>query len=166
MGIEPNLIHHNLVAAWIGILLGFLSGLVMGLFFTRETWLGGYGSFKRRLYRLAHISLFGLGGVNLFFYVTALEFPGSPAVRLASWSFIIGAVSMPVCCVLLAHFPRTHALFAVPVVSLLVGAIVTLSLLMNTPTRQAPAPRPESRISDQSSLDGEGNRLVVTILKT
>jgi hypothetical protein len=48
----------NLLAAWVGILMGFLSGLALGLCFHRENWLGGYGSFKRRLYRLAHISLF------------------------------------------------------------------------------------------------------------
>src|SRR5206468_12363049 len=50
----------NLLAAWSGILLGFISGLVFGLFFHREGWLGGYSSFKRRLYRLGHISFFGL----------------------------------------------------------------------------------------------------------
>ena len=64
-------IHVNLVMAWIWILLGFLSGSVLGLFFARENWLGGYASFKRRLYRLAHISFFGLGLANLAFYFTA-----------------------------------------------------------------------------------------------
>ncbi len=41
----------NLLLAWIGILLGFISGSLLGLRFLREDWLGGYGSFKRRLYR-------------------------------------------------------------------------------------------------------------------
>src|SRR5882762_3525993 len=67
--------HSNLVIAWIWILLGFFSGMLQGMFFNRENWLGGYNSLKRRLYRLAHISFFGLGAVNLFFYFTALRLP-------------------------------------------------------------------------------------------
>jgi hypothetical protein len=74
----------NLLAAWIGILLGFLSGLALGLFFHRDDWLGGYGSFRRRLYRLAHISLFGLGAINFFFYFTARALPAGPLLSYAS----------------------------------------------------------------------------------
>src|SRR6266446_4229245 len=102
----------NLIAAWIGILLGFGSGLVLGLFFQRDDWLGGYTSLKRRLYRLAHISFFGLGAVNLLFYFTALHLsPASLTTTIASWGFLIGSISMPACCLLMAHFPRTQPLF-------------------------------------------------------
>ena len=121
----------NLIAAWLGILLGFGSGLVLGLFFNREDWMGGYSSLKRRLYRLAHISFFGLGAVNLLFYFTALRLPGSSAVlAIASWAFIIGAISMPICCLLMAHFPGTHLLFGIPVASLLLGGILTFASLL------------------------------------
>ena len=34
----------NVLAAWIGILLGLLVGVVYGLFFHRADWLGGYAS--------------------------------------------------------------------------------------------------------------------------
>ena len=44
--------HINLIAAWLGILLGFVSGMGLGMFFHNEKWLGGYASHKRRLYRL------------------------------------------------------------------------------------------------------------------
>src|SRR6266436_1502559 len=71
MPVADRIIQLNLIAAWSGILAGFVSGLLLGLFFHREDWLGGFGSFKRRLYRLAHISLFGLAIVNLMFYFTA-----------------------------------------------------------------------------------------------
>src|SRR5882757_7584353 len=108
----------NLLAAWIGILLGFISGLALGLFFHREDWLGGYGSFTRRLYRLAHISFFGLGAVNFFFYFTARTFIGGSMLPLASSAFIVGAITMPICCIIMAHFPNTHSLFALPVLSL------------------------------------------------
>src|SRR5213594_1413704 len=122
----------NLIAAWLGILLGFASGLVLGLFFNGEDWMGGYTSFKRRLYRLAHISFFGLGAVNLLFYFTALRLPTiSPGIVLASWGFIVGAISMPICCLLLAHFPSTHLLFSIPVASLLLGGTLTLASLVH-----------------------------------
>jgi hypothetical protein len=117
----------NLIAAWIGILFGFISGLALGLFFHRDGWLGGYGSFKRRLYRLAHISFFGLGAVNLLFYFTAQKFPAiSTVAEFASATFIGGAITMPLCCILTAHFPKTRMLFAVPVLSLVLGGILTL----------------------------------------
>jgi len=64
----------NLILAWLWILLGFVSGMMLGMFFHGENWLGGYGSFKRRMYRLGHISFFGLGAVNLLFWLTVQNF--------------------------------------------------------------------------------------------
>ena len=117
----------NLVMAWIWILLGFLSGLGLGLFFQREGWLGGYASHKRRLLRLCHISFFGLGFVNFCFYFTAHAIGMSGAIlQLASWSLIVGAISMPLCCVVMAFFHRSLPLFSVPVINLLIGAIFTV----------------------------------------
>lgn len=117
----------NLVIAWLWILLGFVTGMLLGLFFHRENWLGGYGSFRRRMYRLGHISLFGLGTVNLMFYFTAQVFQASnPNITTASWAFVVGAVTMPLCCVLMAHFPKLHLIFAVPVISLITGGALTL----------------------------------------
>src|SRR5690242_16165672 len=98
----------NLVAAWTGMLLGFGSGLILGMFFRNEGWLGGYASFRRRMYRLAHISFFGLGAVNLLFYLTVREQAWSGLISLASLAFIGGAISMPICCVLPAHSPKLH----------------------------------------------------------
>src|SRR5436190_7684851 len=114
----------NLLFAWIGMLLGFLSGMALGLFFQREDWLGGYGSLRRRLYRLAHISFFGLAAANFFFYLTVRTLPTCNALAIASSAFLLGAVSMPVCCVLMAHFRRTQMLFAIPVLSLVAGAVL------------------------------------------
>src|SRR5215510_861063 len=118
--------HLNLIAAWLGILLGFVSGLWLGLFFQREDWLGGYTSLKRRLYRLAHISFFGLGVVNFLFYFSAQTLVFGPLLTFAAWAFVIGAISMPICCVIMAHFPRGQALFAIPVLSLIAGGALTL----------------------------------------
>ena len=125
------LLHWNIVFAWGWILAGFLSGMVLGLFFHHEHWLGGYGSWMRRMYRLGHISFFGLGFANLVFWVTARLLPVAPAsLNVASGAFLIGGVTMPVCCALAAHFRAARHLFAVPVLSLLVaGALTFLALL-------------------------------------
>lgn len=117
----------NLIMAWLWILLGFVSGMVLGLFFRGEDWLGGYASFKRRMCRLAHISFFGLGVVNLSFHFTmqSLSLAGPPVV-VASWAFIVGAITMPACCLWTAHFPKAHPFFTVPVLSLITGGFLTL----------------------------------------
>ena len=119
--------HLNLLAAWLGILLGFVSGFLLGNWFHKENWLGGYGSHIRRLYRLGHISFFGLAMVNLMFYFTARSMAwGAGAAALASWGFIAGAVTMPVCCLIMAHRPKLRALFLIPVLSLMTAGAVTL----------------------------------------
>jgi hypothetical protein len=119
--------HINLLAAWVGITIGFVWGFAMGLFFHRDEWLGGYGALKRRLYRLAHISLFGLALINIAFFFTAehLVFT-STALRVASVGFLVGAISMPICCVAMAHFPRRRELFLIPVLSLVIAGACTL----------------------------------------
>lgn len=117
----------NLFLAWLWILLGFVTGMVLGMFFHRENWLGGYSSLKRRMYRLGHISFFGLGAMNLFFWITAVNIPvGSAALGIASWAFAIGAITMPIGCAIMAHFPKSYLIFTVPVVSLITGGTLTL----------------------------------------
>lgn len=127
--------HLNLTFAWLWILLGFVSGMIQGMFFHREKWLGGYGSLKRRMYRLGHISFFGLGAVNLMFWLTMQKIPSlEPLTGIASWAFIVGGVTMPLCCVVMAHFPKAHLIFAVPVLLLVTGGVLMLAILVQEPT--------------------------------
>ncbi|HUI89233.1 MAG TPA: hypothetical protein VLX61_10990 [Anaerolineales bacterium] len=120
----------NLILAWLWIVLGFLSGSLIGLNFKflEPDWLGGYGSPQRRLYRLGHISFFGLGLINLMFYLTARSLSGPLGISLviASWALVIGAVLMPICCFTIPHAPRLRNLFYLPVISLLIGGVLTL----------------------------------------
>ena len=149
----------NLILAWTWILLGFLTGLLMGLFFHRESWLGGYGSHQRRLYRLGHISFFGLGVVNLCFFLTAqaIGMAGTP-LTIASWSFVVGAISMPLCCLAMAHFPRSHSYFCVPVISLLVGG----ALMVFAVARPAAGRRPNSLLPcNATELQTSANQLSI-----
>ena len=123
----------NLAAAWGGILLGMASGAVLGASFHRDDWLGGYGSWRRRLLRLGHISLFGLAFLNLAFVLTADRLgwapEGPPGARAASLLLVAGAALMPTVCGLSAWRRPLRHLFALPVASLVAAAgIVAWSL--------------------------------------
>lgn len=109
----------NVAAAWIGILAGMAAGAALGLSFHREDWLGGYGSWRRRLLRLGHISLFGLALLNLAFALTADRMgwtaAGNPGARAASVLMVAGAVLMPTVCALAAWRVPLRHLFVLPV---------------------------------------------------
>jgi hypothetical protein len=129
----------NLLFAWLWIFLGFVSGMILGIFFRGENWLGGYASFKRRMYRLGHISFFGLGAVNLLFWLTLQKIPVlEPLAGVVSWAFIIGGLTMPVCCAVMAHFREAHLLFSVPVLSLILGGVLMLIILYRSGTGVPP----------------------------
>lgn len=117
-----------LVAGWSGMLAGALSGAAIGVFFHDEAWLGGYGSFRRRLLRLGHISFFGLGFLNLLFALSvhAVGAGAGPWASTAAGALLVGAVSMPTCCFLAAWRKPLRHLFVVPVVGVAVGVLTTL----------------------------------------
>jgi hypothetical protein len=111
----------NLLAGWVGFLAGAVTGALMGLCFHREDWLGGYGSFPRRMIRLGHIACFGLGLINILFALTAATLSFSPAAQLASRCLIVGMVTMPLNCFLTAWKRAFRHLFFIPAGSTLVG---------------------------------------------
>ncbi len=113
--------------AWTGMALGVLSGAILGLFFWRHDFMGGYDSWRRRLTRLGHISFFGLAFVNIAFAVT------NHAAPLDAWwgqvagrSLCVGAITMPLCCFLSAWKQPLRHLFFIPVGSVGLGVIGTL----------------------------------------
>ena len=116
-----------LVTGWSGMLGGVVSGAALGLFFHKETWMGGYASFRRRLARLGHISFFGLGFLNLLFAFThqLVAMPDRSA-SVAAGALIVAAVAMPTCCFLAAWRPTFRHLFAVPVAGVFTGIVATL----------------------------------------
>jgi hypothetical protein len=126
--VNPDL---NLVAAWIGFLAGVVSGIIPGLLFHGEKWMGGYGSWQRRLTRLAHISFFGVGFLNLAFALTARSLGMKDGFAVTSALFITGAVTMPLLCYLSAWKPLFRHLFFIPVVSL--GGAITMTLIRICP---------------------------------
>jgi hypothetical protein len=121
----------NLYFAWTWMLAGMVSGAVMGVFFHRHDWLGGFGSWRRRMVRLAHIAFFGTGLLNLGFALSRglLERPGEPDPLLwvASVLLIVGAVAMPTVCYAAAWRDPLRHLFFIPVVSLMGGVAALLA---------------------------------------
>ena len=126
----------NLIFAWCWILAGLLSGTVYGLFFHRDDWLGGYGSWRRRITRLGHVAFFGTGLINLLAAMTAKLWVVSgdaTLVAAASALLIVGAVSMSSVCYLAAWRKPMRHLFFIPVASLVAGvACFVVALLRQT----------------------------------
>ncbi len=117
----------NLIGGWVCILMGFFSGAIPGLFFWREGWLGGYGSWPRRMIRLAHISFFGLGFINLAFALTSFRMEPSAGIPpTASLFLLAGAITMPMVCYLAAWRQSLRHLFPFPVSSLMLGVAIFL----------------------------------------
>jgi hypothetical protein len=118
----------NLIAGWLGILGGILSGAIIGLFFHTEGWLGGYGSHARRLVRLGHISFFGLGLLNLLFALSVpLMHVPLQYVAVGSIAFVTAEVTMPICCFLTAWRKGCRHLFPFPVTAAAIGVITLLA---------------------------------------
>jgi len=122
----------NLYAAWIAFFLGSLAGLVSGVFFHRESWLGGYGSWSRRMVRLGHIAWFGIGILNLAFALTVRVFGIEGNAGATSVLLIVGVVTMPLVCYLSAFRAAYRHLFAVPALSVLVGIALFVWRLVAT----------------------------------
>src|SRR5688572_15622734 len=122
----------NEPAAWILILLGMVTGAVLGMRFQEEDFLGGYSSRPRRLLRLGHISFFGLGVMNYLFAQSLPRAELEPAWAVAAgWLMITGGLAMPACCAINAWRARFQPLFALPVVSLTTGVSVLIVGLVN-----------------------------------
>ena len=119
----PNMEKYNLLCAWIGVLLGLLSGALVGLAFHKEDFLGGYNSWTRRLLRLGHISFFGISFLNFAFVETVgyLRLQQSD-LYWRSILFIVAQITMPTVCILAAFKKPLRQLFFIPVVSTIAAA--------------------------------------------
>lgn len=109
------------------MLFGVISGAVMGLFFHQEGWAGGYGSYRRRMLRLGHVSFFGIGLLNFLFGLT-LTLVALPAVhtRIASLGFLVAVFAMPISCFLTAWKKPLRHVFPIPVLAVLAGILPVL----------------------------------------
>jgi len=118
----------NLIAGWLGMLGGAVTGAAIGLFFHQADWMGGYGAFRRRMLRLAHIAFFGIGFLNILFALSVgVVSPGEPFLGFASAAFVIALATMPACCLLAAWRIELRHLFPLPVTAVVAGVVSLLA---------------------------------------
>jgi hypothetical protein len=117
----------NLLVAWVGILLGLLSGTIIGLFFHQEGWLEGYSSWQRRMLRLGHISFFGIALLNFAFVFSASSLEIEALLWMPSACFAIAEFAMPFTCFASAFWKPARFLFPLPVIALLTGTLLFLT---------------------------------------
>jgi hypothetical protein len=122
----------NLRVAWAAILAGGVTGALLGMFFHRDDWLGGYASWPRRITRLGHIAFFGIALLNVAFAVTArsLAWEARPAIVIASLSLVAANVLMPAVCFLSAWKKGFRHLFFIPVGCVLLPAAIVVWRLL------------------------------------
>jgi hypothetical protein len=116
----------NWYFGWSLILTAFVTGAILGLFFYRDDFLGGYASFRRRILRLGHIALAALGMLNVLYGLSPLAAEPSVRARIASLAFVVGGVTMPAVCFLTSWRPGFRHLFFIPVTALVVAVLQTL----------------------------------------
>lgn len=127
-GVTPAAAHPlNWTVGWWLILSGFVIGALLGLFFHREDFWGGYASFRRRVVRLGHIALEALGMLNLVFAVSPWPPADSAWGSAASICLAVGGVAMPSVCFLTGWKKAARHLFCIPVLALVLGAGFTLA---------------------------------------
>jgi hypothetical protein len=110
----------NWYAGWMSILVGFLVGASLGLFFHRDEFLGGYAAWPRRLTRLGHIAIIALGGLNVLYSLAPSANP------IAGETLLAGMIAMPVVCFASAWRKSFRHLFVIPVALLILAAALTV----------------------------------------
>lgn len=116
----------NELAGWVSVLLGMISGALLGMRFHDPAFLGGYGSLPRRMVRLGHIALLALGMLNVLFVQSAGRLVLSAnELSIAQWCLLLGNVAMPTCCALTAWRVGLRHLFVLPV-ALLIGGVYSV----------------------------------------
>ena len=116
----------NWFAGWGMILAAFVTGGAVGLFFHRETFWGGYASFRRRIVRLGHIALAALGMINLLYAMSPWPVAGTWEAAWAGRLWIVGGISMSVVCFLCGWCDSFRHLFFIPVGALSAAVVLTL----------------------------------------
>lgn len=116
----------NWYAGWCLVLSAFVTGALIGLFFHRDDFWGGYNSFRRRIVRLGHIALAALGMMNVLYSMSPWPESSKWEGQAASVCFFIGGISMPGVCFLSGWRKPMRHLFFIPVTSLILAVLWTM----------------------------------------
>ena len=116
----------NWYIGWSMLLAAFVGGAIVGIWFHRDDFLGGYTSFRRRIIRLGHIALAELGIINVVFSLSPWPAPGRQIAWAASACFIVGGLLMPLICFLTGWRQAWRRWFVIPVAALIAAVVLTL----------------------------------------
>lgn len=118
----------NWYFGWSLILAAFITGAILGLYFHKKDFMGGYDAFRRRMARLGHIALAALGMLNILFALTPVEPDPWTVMPRAAVCMMVGGVTMPLVCFLTSWKSGFRHLFFIPVVALFAGVIGLLKV--------------------------------------
>jgi hypothetical protein len=127
---SPTDVRLNRIVAWCSLLLGAVTGLVLGLWsfdgpVRVPAWLGDYNETSRRLARLGHIAFFGIGMLNLFVVAELRRIRLGPGVRRTALVAInLGNVLLPLSLFLAAALSPMKYLMSIP------ATLVTIALVI------------------------------------
>jgi hypothetical protein len=125
-------------AAWALVLLGLVSGAMLGLGFHNAAFLGGYDSWRRRLLRLGHIACVALGLLQMAYALSPASHAGGAFGAACRALWFVGAFAMPLVCWLAAWRKPLRHLFVLPVASLIAAVTLTLIALGRAESGLAP----------------------------
>ena len=111
----------NWFGGWGLVLLAFVTGAGIGLFFHHDNFLGGYTSWSRRMLRLGHIAMAALGILNVVYSLAPIAGPAAGLTLLA------GAIAMPALCFASAWKQPLRVFFFIPVSLLAIAVILILT---------------------------------------
>src|SRR4051794_7754364 len=103
-----------------------MSGALVGLFFHREGFWGGYASFRRRIVRLGHVAFAALGMLNVLYALSPWPDPARWNARSAGVCWIVGGAAMPLVCFLTGWKKDFHHALFIPVSALVAAVVLTL----------------------------------------
>ncbi len=122
----------NRIIGWVSLALGAGTGMVMGLWsfdgpVPTPSWLGDYGETPRRLARLGHIALFGLGILNILLAreLSRLSL-GGPARWTAARAMNFGNVLLPLTLFAAAMHQPLKYIMVLPVSSVFLALVLAV----------------------------------------
>jgi hypothetical protein len=115
----------NVLFGWAWMCVGFISGMVLGLWAEGEKWLGGYASVTRRYLRLAHVAFIALSIINIL-YGRELGSIAMPIhiKNVGSGLMIFGAAGVPIACISAAFYRKAKYLIPIPALAVLTGTVI------------------------------------------
>lgn len=117
----------NRTIGWCSLLVGALTGMVMGLWsfdgpMPVPDWVGAYGETSRRLLRLGHIAFFGLGILNILLAQQLPKFRLDEGLkRLGALCMNFGNVFLPLTLLAASIYHPLKYLMAVPATAVVIA---------------------------------------------